>query len=269
MGKGWSKDLTAATDGRVARAAAGHRGLQYRRNGAPATIEWSPCLAYAAGLIATDGCLSRDGRHITFVSKDEDQMRTLLSLVDRPNIHYRRFESEFGGWAYRGQFSHAALYRWLLKIGLMPRKSLVLGGIDVADENLMPLVRGLLDGDGTVYTLIHHPTRKTSREYRYERLWTYFNSGSRKHLDWIQERLARALGISGCVETLKQEGRMNPLYRLKYGNRDSRVLLPAIYVDQSVPRLHRKWLKWNEYLMRHPLCGRRDLNPHDLSATRP
>jgi len=59
-------------------------------------------------------------------------MRTLLRLVDRGHIRYRRFESEYGGWAYRGQFSHGRLYRWLLVVGLMPRKSLVLGGIDTS-----------------------------------------------------------------------------------------------------------------------------------------
>jgi hypothetical protein len=67
----------------VARAADAHRGLQYRRRGALASIEWSPRLAYAVGLIATDGCLYGDGRHIAFISKDEDLMRTLLSLVNR------------------------------------------------------------------------------------------------------------------------------------------------------------------------------------------
>jgi hypothetical protein len=269
MGKGWSKGLTSATDGRVARAAAAHRGLQYRRLRASPPIEWSPRLAYAVGLIATDGCLSGDGRHIAFVSMDEDLMRTLLSLVGKAHTRYRRFESEFGGWAFRGQFSYAALYRWLLTVGLMPRKSLVLGGIDVADDHLMPLVRGLLDGDGTVYTLVHHPTRKTYPEYRYERLWAYFNSGSRKHVEWVRARLGCALGIAGYIEELKQESHENPIYRLKYGNRASRVLLHALYADESVPRLRRKWLKWNDYLLRHPLCGRRDLNPHDLTATRP
>ena len=109
---------------------------------------------------------------MAFISKDEDQMRTLLRLVDRAHIRYKREESEFGGWAFRGQFSYAALYRWLLTVGLMPRKSLVLGGIDVPDEHLMTLARGLLDGDGSVYTLIHRPTLKTYRNYKYERLWT-------------------------------------------------------------------------------------------------
>ena len=33
-------------------------------------IKWSPKFAYAIGLIATDGNLSIDGRHIIFTSKD-------------------------------------------------------------------------------------------------------------------------------------------------------------------------------------------------------
>jgi hypothetical protein len=262
IGKGWSKGLTAATDGRVARAAAAHRGLQYRRGGvSPRPIEWTPRLAYAVGLIATDGCLYGDGRHIAFISKDEDLMRTLLGLVDRPHIRYRLFESEFGGWAYRGQFSHAVLYRWLLTVGIMPRKSLVLGAIAAPDDCLMPLVRGLLDGDGTVYTLIHRPTRKTYANYRYERLWTFFNSASRKHLEWLQARLASALEVNGYIEILKRKDRVNPCYRLKYGNRASKALLPAIYAEQSVPRLERKWRKWEGYAARHAIILPRTAAP--------
>jgi aromatic ring-cleaving dioxygenase len=135
----------------------------------------------------------------------------------------------------------------------MPRKSLVLGAIDVPDENLMPLVRGLLEGDGTVYTLIHHPTPRTYRNYKYERLWTFFNSASRKHVEWIQARLACALKIPGYIEVRRRKGHENPMYRLKYGNRASRVLLPAIYADLSVPRLERKWRKWAGYAARHAI----------------
>jgi hypothetical protein len=256
MGKGWSKGLTAATDVRVARAAAAHRGLVYRcRRNAPGgdapPIEWIPRLAYAVGLIATDGCLYGDGRHIAFISKDEDLMRTLLGIVDRPRIRYKLEASEFGGSAYRAQFSHARLYRWLLKVGVMPRKSLVLGAIDVPDEYLMPVVRGLLDGDGTVYTLVHRPTRRKYANYTYERLWTFFTSASRKHLEWLNETLLRAIGVSGYIEMFKRKRRKNPFYRLKYGNVASRILLPAIYADTSVPRLERKWRKWAGYAARH------------------
>jgi hypothetical protein len=239
---------------RVARAAAAHRGLEYRRRDAAATpVEWTPCLAYAVGLIATDGCLYGDGRHMAFISKDEDLMRTLLTLVGRSHIRYRRVDSGYGGWAYRGQFSHARLYRWLVSAGVTPRKSLVLGGIAVPDEHLMPLVRGLLDGDGTVYTLIHRPTRRTYRRYRYERLWTFFTSASRKHVEWLRMRLAGAIGVAGRIEEFRREPHKNPMYRLKYGNKASLTLLPAIYDDLDVPRLERKWRKWAGYAGRHSI----------------
>lgn len=214
-----------------------------------------PRLAYAVGLIATDGCLYGDGRHIAFISKDEDLMRALLGIVNRSHIRYKLEESEFGGSAYRAQFSHARLYRWLLKVGVMPRKSLVLGAIDVPDEYLMPVVRGLLDGDGTVYTLVHSPTKRKYANYTYERLWTFFHSASRRHLEWLSAALLRVIGVSGYIEVFKRKRRKNPLFRLKYGNGASRILLPAIYADTSVPRLERKWRKWAGYAARHANDG--------------
>lgn len=275
MGKDWAKGLTAATDARVARAAAAHRGLVYRSRrdgvaGGGPSLEWIPRLAYAVGLIATDGCLYGDGRHLAFISKDEDLMRTLLAIVDRPHIRYKLEVSEFGGSAYRAQFSHVCLYRWLLKVGLMPKKSLVLGAIDAPDEFLMPVVRGLLDGDGTVYTLVHRPTRRQYANYRYERLWTYFTSASRKHLEWLSGTLLRVLGVNGYIEVFKRKRRRNPFYRLKYGNVASRILLPAIYADTSVPRLERKWRKWAGYAARHAndgAAGRVELSRRRRSPT--
>jgi len=37
--------------------------------------EWTPNLAYAIGLIASDGCLSLDGRHISFKSLDRELVK--------------------------------------------------------------------------------------------------------------------------------------------------------------------------------------------------
>src|SRR3989442_13973965 len=73
MGKGWAKGLTAKTDPRIARAAAGHRGKQYGRRTPPELcrwalaglttlpLAWSDDMAYIVGLTATDGWLITDG----------------------------------------------------------------------------------------------------------------------------------------------------------------------------------------------------------------
>lgn len=38
-------------------------------------IKWSENFAYAIGLIATDGCVSRNGRHVDLTSKDIEQLK--------------------------------------------------------------------------------------------------------------------------------------------------------------------------------------------------
>ena len=42
---------------------------------------WSPELAYAVGLIATDGCLYKDGRHLAFVSKDLQLIKIFMKCL--------------------------------------------------------------------------------------------------------------------------------------------------------------------------------------------
>jgi len=45
-------------------------------------IKWSSNFAYAIGLIATDGCLYRDGRHINLTSKDVEQITNFLKALE-------------------------------------------------------------------------------------------------------------------------------------------------------------------------------------------
>ena len=113
------------------------------------TIEWSAEMAYIVGLTATDGCLVCGRRAINFKSADKHLVETYLQLFGRSNkIGCDRTTA--GGVAYHVQFSDTRLYRWFQGVGLTPRKSLTLGAIDVPDENLAPLVRGPLAGDGNI-----------------------------------------------------------------------------------------------------------------------
>jgi hypothetical protein len=242
--------------------------VSYRPRANQGGIEWSPAIAYAVGLIATDGCLYRDGRHIAFVSKDEEQMRTFLNCIERPHLRYHLAQSSTGGWAFRVQVSHVVLYRWLISIGLTPRKSLVLGALDVPPAHLFSLVRGLLDGDGSIYTGVHRPTKRRYPSYWYERLSTSFLSASPTHVEWLRGRLRDVLQIDGSVEVRQREDRTT-MFRLKYAKRESLVLLANLYQGDSQPRLTRKWLKWDLYLSRHPQCRRGDLNPHALAGASP
>src|SRR5262249_16476465 len=137
-GKGWARGLAAATDARVARSAERHRGLTYKRRTPVelcrwpkprATVDalWSEVNAYLVGLIAADGCLIERGgvRRIDFVSAEIEMVENYPRLVGIPG-RYRRCVSREGNISYRVAFKHAAFYRWLVSIGLTPRKSLTL-----------------------------------------------------------------------------------------------------------------------------------------------
>lgn len=82
---------------------------------------WSPELAYAVGLIASDGCLGRDQSHITMTSKDTDLLETFRRCL---GIRTRIGRTTNPRACYRLQWCDVAFHRWLTDIGLMPAKSL-------------------------------------------------------------------------------------------------------------------------------------------------
>jgi len=116
-------------------------------------FEWTPELAYAVGLLTTDGNLSKDGRHITMRSSDVQLLKTFKKCL---NLPYKIVQSKNDGWAkkpcYRVQFSKVQFYRWLLKIGLFPRKTYTIGELKVPNEYFPDFLRGHLDGDGSITT---------------------------------------------------------------------------------------------------------------------
>jgi len=206
-------------------------------------------MAYIVGLTATDGCLYTGLRKINFKSNDRELVELYLRILGRTN-RVKEQKTRKGNIAFFTEFGDARLYAWFLSIGLTPRKSLTLGAIDVPDAHLLPLIRGLLDGDGSIQNFVHHPTLRTAPEYTYERLWVRFTSASRAHIDWISASLARVLSITGSVSVARRPGR-NDFFDLRFGNAASVVLLRAIYPTPDVPRLGRKFDIWARYTARH------------------
>ena len=213
---------------------------------------WSAEMAYVVGLTATDGCLYTGRRKMNFKSEDRQLVETYLSILGRTN-RVKRERTRTGGIVYFTEFSDARLYEWFRSVGLEPRKSLTLGAIDVPDAYLVPLARGLMDGDGTVLNFVHRPTVKTYPNYQYERLWVCFHSASRPHIDWLRARLRAVAGGRGYVEVLKREGR-HDFFKLRYGKAATIALLKAFYADPSAPCLERKRKIWTDYSSRN-LCA--------------
>lgn len=197
-------------------------------------MRWSRNLSYAIGLIATDGNLSKDGRHIIMTSKDIDQITNFIQAL---NITNNKIGLKSGSFApnnkyYHVQFSDVVFYKFLLRIGLFPNKSKTLGRLRIPRRYFADFLRGCFDGDGCTYSYFD-PRWKSSFM-----LYTSFTSGSRKHLMWLQEEINKLYKIKGRIGA---QGRS--VYNLRFAKYHSLLLLSELYRGRNSIYLSRKRLK--------------------------
>jgi hypothetical protein len=198
---------------------------------------WTAELAYVVGLMTTDGTLSPDGRHLTFTSKDRDQVelvKDLLGLSNKITTNTSTFKP--GQTYWRIQFGNVALYKWFVSIGLMANKSNVLDAIKVPDSYFFDFLRGHLDGDGTI-RVYNDPVYPNSR-----RLYTVFYAANRLHLEWLQSTIKRLINIEGYIDPGAR------IWRLTFAKTKSLKLLPCLYHRPDLPCLQRKKDRFAEFL---------------------
>lgn len=196
-------------------------------------MRWSQNLAYVLGLLATDGSLSKDGRHIILTSKDLDQIQTFIRLL-KLKVKVGKKSSSYGGEKkyFTAQFSSIKLYKFLLSVGLTPNKTKTLNSLKIPTRYFADFLRGHLDGDG--YTYSYWDKRWKSSFM----LYTGFLSASEEHIKWLQKEIWFLYGLRGSI---RFEGKST--YSLKYAKGESLVLLKKIYHRKNVPCLKRKLWK--------------------------
>ncbi|MBU4421343.1 hypothetical protein L6259_01845 [Candidatus Parcubacteria bacterium] len=206
-------------------------------------IQWTPKLAYAIGLLVTDGCLSSDGRHIILRSSDIEQIETFKQCL---GVYNKMEKTKHNGWAkrpaYRIQVGDVGLYRWLLTIGLFPNKTYTIGKIIIPDKFFKDFLRGHLDGDGCVTTYQDSYNTFKNPKYIYTRLIMRFISASEEHMIWLRETTYRLSGIKGDLHEYKpkRDYQTTSMWQLKFMKKASMKLIPWIYYSKDVPCLQRK-----------------------------
>src|SRR3989338_6559032 len=196
------------------------------------TVGWSPQFAYAIGLLTADGCLSSDGRHIDFTSKDQDQVETFkecLKLKVKIGLKSSGTDKTY----YHVQFGDVLLYAFLESIGLSPAKSKTISSVLVPDAYFSDFLRGYFDGDGTSYSF-YDPVFPQS--YRF---YVSFISASSAFIDWLRGRINGLVGGRGHLSAWA--GRNHT--QLRYAKRESITICQYMYQREGSPFLRRKYLK--------------------------
>jgi hypothetical protein len=212
---------------------------------------WNSNLAYAIGLLVTDGCLSNDGRHIVMRSSDTEQMENFKKCLGISNKISKTFND---GWAkkqaFRLQFGNVQLYNWLLKIGLFPNKTYTIGKIIIPDEYFFDFLRGHLDGDGSIVTYVDKWNAFKNPKYIYNRLFTRFLSASERHIKWLQSKIFELAKIKGHLKERRPERDFNTtsVWDLKFTKKDSLKLYPLLYPSKDTICLSRKRRKIEDFI---------------------
>jgi len=200
---------------------------------------WTAELAYVVGLLATDGCLSKDGRHIVMRSSEKPMLRTFKKCLNISNKIGTTKNSKTP--SYRVQLSNVQLYRWLEKIGLSQAKTHTIGELQIPDEFFRDFLRGHLDGDGSIYGYIDRYNQYRGRTYVNQRIFTRFISASKIHIEWLSSKIKVLAGVHGALieEKPHAPGRVS-IWELKFAKKESVKLLNWIYYAPKIPCLKRK-----------------------------
>lgn len=173
-------------------------------------------LWYLVGLIASDGSLSNDGRHIDITFADYGflcKIKKRIKLKNKVGIKY----SGKGWRSYRIQIANKNLYDFLLSIGLTPKKSLNLKHLRVPRKYFLEFLRGLIDDDGGIQRWMHNTNKREQWNLR-------ITSGSEKFLKWVKDEIEKLVKVKGRVYS---EGVTQ--FILKYGKMAASIIAQKCY----------------------------------------
>lgn len=194
--------------------------------------QWSADMVYILGLIITDGCISKTGN----ISLSMNEKALLEKVRQAMGSEHKITPSKHQKGLYYFGFSREKMLKELTKFGIFPNKSMNVKFPDIPNEFLADFIRGVFDGDGSVYFDMrsrNYPVRST------------FVSSSKDFIVKLEENLQK-MGLP--KRTIYEQRTKNGIsYMFKYGHADSKRLFNVLYSKVSNNLfLERKYKKFQD-----------------------
>lgn len=191
---------------------------------------WSPEMAYVFGLIVTDGCVSDTGV-VSLCLNDLDLLEKVKKAL---GSEHKITPSKRQKGLYCFYFSRERMVGDLEKLGVLPRKSLTVRFPKVPQWYLPDFIRGVFDGDGSVFF--------DKRQPKFP-LRAKFISGSEDFIIVLQKNL-ELLGMPKRT-VYKQKTKNGWSYMFIYAHKDSVTLFNILYKNvQNGLFLERKYKRF-------------------------
>ncbi len=212
---------------------------------------WSDRMVYVLGLILTDGSIGNDDNRISITMKEGHHLEKIKKMLHSQHpVRYNKLAD-----THEFVFVRKIMAARLFKLGITRNKSLKVKFPNVPDKFLSHFIRGVFDGDGSVF---FEPSRKiplrvssTNGSVSFvprsskSPLRASFTSGSKKFITTLEGKLHMHAGLG--KRTIYELHRGNTSYYIRYCHKDSLKFFDYIYagVDESL-RLERKYQKFLE-----------------------
>lgn len=209
--------------------------------------KWAPGMAYVLGFIYADGTVEdcRKSSRTCYLGLANNDYELLVNIRALMSSNHRIFTKEERllkikekyYWCKKShnlRIGNIGIYNDLLKIGLCPRKSLVLELPKIPDQYFNYFLRGYFDGDGCI----------NIEKKMKNRMNIIFTCGNKTFLEQIQIRLSK------IIPNLKSSISFgNCAFRLRYSWKNALLVARIIYEDvHSAPYLKYKYLKYLKYV---------------------
>jgi len=197
---------------------------------------WSGDMAYVLGLLITDGCVAKTGQ----VSLNINDKELLEKVKKAMSSTHKIIPSKHQKGLYCYQFSRERMTQDLEKLNVVPRKSLIVKFPDVPKDYLPDFIRGVFDGDGSVFF----------KDSQRSPLRSKFISCSMNFIDDLQKSL-EYLGLP--KRTVYKRKTINAWsYEIVYDHKDSMKLFDILYKDtQNSLFLERKYRLFTQGINRY------------------
>ena len=194
-------------------------------------MKWSDDIAYATGIIATDGNLTGGIRKsINITSKDFEIVNNCKKILNLPNKIGKKSNGPNKEKKYFViQSRNRDIYDFLTKIGITPVKSKTIGTLRVPVKYFCDFLKGCIDGDGNI-CIFNHPESKSPQ------LKLRLYSASPKFLEWIKNIISKRIKVKGGWITYSKG-----IGTLSFGKSDSIKILDILYRNKNSYYLIRKY----------------------------
>ncbi len=184
--------------------------------------KWSNDMSYILGYVFADGNvnwnLEKSYWAFTITASEKDyahieRIRKLLSST-KPLLYAEKTKS------YRLIVNNKRLCQKLMKLGIVPQKSLIAKFPEIPEKYLRHFIRGIIDGDGTV----RYVNRKRSSYFEIQ-----ISSGSLEFLKKMVETINKKIGIDAKIRKINKNTSL-----VQYSCSRGKKLADWIYADTKL-----------------------------------